>query len=180
MANDVQEKLEMISVKLTSILPLRAAHLYEWLYNSHNVSASLRHLMAGSRRWLLRAVNTYICTLVWMLPAPLPVAFIPSLPFSGKFCSPCACLLRIIAGEGQCLSSELVSSQDVSQQARELTALPGWTMQRCASAVPAFAHTGISNDFYINSTPGGSITCSSACELDLNKHNMQQSVEFSQ
>lgn len=94
----MQEKLEMINVKQTSILPLRAAHLYEWLYNSHNVSASLQHLTAGSTRWLLRAVNTYIGTLVWLLPAPLPVAFIPSLPFSGKFCSPCACLLRIIAG----------------------------------------------------------------------------------
>lgn len=98
MANDVQEKLEMINVKQTSILPLRATHLHEWLYNSHNVSASLQHLLAGSTRWLLRAVNTYICTLVWMLPALLPVSFIPSLHFSGKFCSPCACLLCIIAG----------------------------------------------------------------------------------
>lgn len=37
--------------------------------------------------------------------------------------------------EGQFLSSELISSQDVSQQARELTTFPEWAMQRSASAV---------------------------------------------
>lgn len=68
----MQEKLEMINVRQTFILPLKAAHLHEWLCNSHKVSASLQHLMAGWTRWLLTTVNMYICIPVWMFPAPLP------------------------------------------------------------------------------------------------------------
>lgn len=77
----MQEKLEMINVNQTFVRPLRAAYLHEWLCNSHNVSASLQHLMAGSTCWLLTAVNMYICILVWMLPASLPAVITPSLPF---------------------------------------------------------------------------------------------------
>lgn len=79
--------------------------------------------MAASTHWLLTAVNMYIYILVRMLPAALPLANTPSLLFSQA--SPAVSVLASSAPsqvEGQFLSSELVSSQGVSQQARPLAA----------------------------------------------------------
>lgn len=75
--------------------------------------------MAGSTRWLLTAVNMWIYILFWMLLAPLPAALFP-----GRVCSPCAFLLRFIAG-WRTLSSGQVSPRDVSQQARKADGIAG-------------------------------------------------------
>lgn len=122
--------------------------------------------MARSTCWLWTAVNRYICILL----TPLPVVVNPSLSQARSAVLVIACSAPPQA-EGQFLSSGLVSSQDVSQHAWELTTLPGWATQRCASAVTwGLLIQGIRKYFYITSTRVGNIPCYSVPELDLKKH----------
>lgn len=61
------------------------------LYSSQNVLASLQHPMAGSTRWLLTAVNMYICVLVWVPSAPLPAAILSPRSPGGSAVAVLAC-----------------------------------------------------------------------------------------
>lgn len=135
LANDVQEKLEMINVKQTFILPLRAAHLHEWLCNSHNVSASFQHLMAGSTHKLLNSCK-HVYLHSGLNASSSFVAIARSLLFLRQVLqSLCLPALHHCRLKGSFFPSELISSRDMSQQARELTTLPGQSTQRYPSAV---------------------------------------------
>ena len=80
---------------------------------------------------------------------------------------------------GQFLPSEVVCSQDGSQRARELATLPGWSTQRCASAVtqPLL----VQEPARVFTPPLHQVAMYHAALLvsrvGRRKHNVQQSVE---
>lgn len=122
--------------------------------------------MAGSTRWLSTGVNMYICLLAWMLSAPLPAAITSSLPILRQGLQSLCLQAPLHRGLKDTPQSRFLPETWVSRQGTDGIAGMGHA-EMCLCSDAAFAHAGVTKDFYITSTPGGNISCCSARDLVL-------------